>query len=140
MQLHLAGLIARMPGWRGSSKGWSTTLDAEVLPFCPRYLSRTQSAAYVGVCPNTFDLEVKAGMWPMPMRRGGKQGRVTWDIKLLDRAADLHSGLLGAPIKEAEPVIELTRNDPAYQEALDRLKSRVRTPKHRRGKSAQTGD
>ena len=64
------------------------------LPFWPRYLSREQAATYVGVSPETFDIEVHAGLWPSARRRGGKGGRITWDRCALDAAADRDSGLV----------------------------------------------
>ena len=63
------------------------------LPFWPRYLSREQAAAYVGVSPDTFENEVARGYWPAARRRGDKGGRLTWDRCALDAAADRDSGL-----------------------------------------------
>ena len=63
------------------------------LPYWPRYLSREQAAMYVGVSPDTFDMEVQDGLWPAPRRRGSKGGRLTWDRSALDAAADRASGL-----------------------------------------------
>lgn len=63
------------------------------LPFWPRYLSREESARYVGVSPDVFDGEVDAGHWPQARRRGGKGGRLTWDRLSLDAAADRDSGI-----------------------------------------------
>ena len=60
------------------------------MPAWPRYLSRDEAAAYVGVSVGKFDAEVQTGIWPAPMRRGS---RVTWDRFALDRMADAHSGL-----------------------------------------------
>lgn len=65
------------------------------LPFWPRLLSRDEAARYVGVCSAVFDEEVKRGIWPPALRRGGKGGRLTWDRIMLDRAADRASGLEG---------------------------------------------
>jgi len=58
------------------------------MPFWPRYLSREDAAAYVGVSPGVFDEEVKQGLWPPPLRRGERAGRLTWDRVGLDHAAD----------------------------------------------------
>ena len=63
------------------------------LPFWPRYLSREEAARYVGVSADVFELEVSAGLWPQPRRRGGKGGRLTWDRALLDATADKDSGI-----------------------------------------------
>jgi hypothetical protein len=61
-----------------------------------RFLTREQAAAYVGVSARTFAAEVAAGMWPAPLRRGGRGGALTWDCRLLDRAADRLAGLADA--------------------------------------------
>jgi hypothetical protein len=63
------------------------------LPFWPRLLSRDEAARYVGVSTAVFDAEVRSGIWPPALRRGGKGGRFTWDRIMLDRAADRASGL-----------------------------------------------
>lgn len=63
------------------------------LPFWPRYLSREESARYVGVSPDVFDDEVNEGYWPAARRRGAKGGRLTWDRLALDAAADRDSGI-----------------------------------------------
>lgn len=63
------------------------------LPFWPRYLSREESARYVGVSPDVFDDEVNRGYWPAARRRGSKGGRLTWDRLALDAAADRDSGI-----------------------------------------------
>jgi hypothetical protein len=60
----------------------------------PRYLSREQAAAYVGVSASVFDAEVRSGQWPLGRRRGAKDGRLTWDRLLLDQYADRHSGIV----------------------------------------------
>lgn len=62
------------------------------MPYWPLYLSREQSAAYLGVSPNTFDIEVKAGLWPAAEKRGLKEGRLTWYRPALDRAAEARNG------------------------------------------------
>jgi hypothetical protein len=72
-----------------------------------RFLTRPQAAAYLGVSVRTFDAEVTSGVWPAPMRRGGKQGALTWDRRLLDRAADRIGGLAesdapGTDLRSAE--------------------------------------
>lgn len=63
------------------------------LPFWPRYLTREQAALYVGVSVDVFDDEVREGTWPPARLRGKKGGRLTWDRVLLDRFADLSSGI-----------------------------------------------
>lgn len=62
----------------------------------PRFLSREEAAAYVGVSINTFDQEVSRGLWPRPLARGLKGRRLTWDRMALDAAADVASGLRAA--------------------------------------------
>jgi hypothetical protein len=64
------------------------------LPNWPRYLNRAQAAAYLGVSRRTFDLEVRSGVWPGPLRRGPKGGLRTWDRAALDAAADALSSLV----------------------------------------------
>jgi predicted DNA-binding transcriptional regulator AlpA len=49
----------------------------------PRGLSREQAAAYVGVSPSLFDMLVKDGRMPGPMRINS---RVIWDRLKLDAA------------------------------------------------------
>jgi hypothetical protein len=62
--------------------------DLEGMPYWPRFLSREQAAAYLGVSAETFDDEVEEGLWPAGMRRGKQGRRITWDRVALDRAAD----------------------------------------------------
>ena len=65
--------------------------DISHLPYWPRLLSREHAAAYVGVSPTTFDTEVRNGVWPQPIRRGGadsKRQRLTWDRLAIDRCID----------------------------------------------------
>lgn len=64
----------------------------------PRFLSREQAARYLGVGTTVFDAEVQAGLWPQPMRRGARDGRLTWDRHLLDAWADAASGLHRAAV------------------------------------------
>lgn len=56
---------------------------SNVLPVSlpPRGLSREQAAAYVGVCPSTFDVMVKDGRMPKPKR---VNKRTIWDRQDLD--------------------------------------------------------
>jgi hypothetical protein len=58
----------------------------------PRFLTREQAAAYVGVSAATFGWEVSQGYWPAPVRRGPKGGLATWDRLALDDHADKVSG------------------------------------------------
>jgi hypothetical protein len=68
----------------------------------PRYLSREEAAAYLGVSADTFDDEVASGMWPAARRRGSKGARLTWDRKVLDTYADQAAGILPSPAPEPE--------------------------------------
>jgi hypothetical protein len=61
-----------------------------------RFLTRDQAAAYVGVSATTFAAELRAGMWPPALRRGGKGAALTWDRRLLDQCADRLGGLIVA--------------------------------------------
>jgi hypothetical protein len=79
------------------------TTRAAALPpgLPPRFLSREQAAAYVGVSATLFDSEVRAGLWPQPLVRGASAGRLTWDRCALDAWANAASGLhhaLAAPL------------------------------------------
>jgi hypothetical protein len=63
------------------------------LPFWPLLLGREEAARYVGVSADVFDDEVACGMWPPPMRRGTKGGRLTWHRPSLDASAARETGL-----------------------------------------------
>jgi hypothetical protein len=62
----------------------------------PRFLSREDAARYLGVCVDSFDAEVRAGMWPAGVARGAKGGRLMWDKAALDATVDRISGLANA--------------------------------------------
>jgi hypothetical protein len=51
----------------------------------PRGLSRTESAAYIGISPTLFDTLVKDGRMPKPKLINT---RTVWDIRQLDKAFD----------------------------------------------------
>jgi hypothetical protein len=79
-------------------------LELEGLPHWPRFLNLSQAAAYVGVSPNVFLQEVKARLWPEPIRRGSKLALVTWDKNLLDLAADQRVGVaIGSQLTFSSP-------------------------------------
>jgi hypothetical protein len=63
----------------------------------PRYLSREEAAAYLGVSADLFDDEVSSGMWPAARRRGSKGTRLTWDRRVLDAFADQAAGIPSEP-------------------------------------------
>jgi hypothetical protein len=75
------------------------------MPAWPRFLSRVEAAAYVGVSTGLFDTEVAAGLWPEPQRRGAQGGRITWDKLAIDRAADQRSGLQDAEVFDEDEEI-----------------------------------
>jgi len=86
----------------------------------PRFLTREDAARYVGVSPGLFDAEVAAGMWPGPLRRGTKAGRLTWDIRALDAAADQRSGLVDRSGQAMATVHGTVPLDAAVDEEWDR--------------------
>lgn len=53
----------------------------------PRLLSREMAARYVGLSPNTFDKEVRAGTFPRSVALRAST-RKLWDRVALDRALD----------------------------------------------------
>lgn len=79
------------------------------LPFWPRFLSLEEAARYVGVSPAVFAEEVKEGLWPQPLRRGSRGGRLTWDRIALDQWADRASSA-------KEGVAEPAATGPAYSD------------------------
>jgi predicted DNA-binding transcriptional regulator AlpA len=52
----------------------------------PRLIDRAASAAFISVCPNTFDQMVKDGRMPKPKVLSGR--RIAWDVHDLDRAVN----------------------------------------------------
>jgi hypothetical protein len=96
-----------------------------------RFLTRDQAAAYLGVGATTFNQEVQAGIWPPAMKRGTKGSALTWDIKLLDRAADRLGGLLAAEASDAG----LAAAEQAALEATRRGPSQANRPQHRHAKA-----
>ncbi len=52
----------------------------------PRLIDRAASAAFISVCPNTFDQMVKDGRMPKPKALSGR--RIAWDVHDLDRAVN----------------------------------------------------
>lgn len=71
-----------------------TSSTRQRFPNWPRGLSEQKAADYVGVSVNTFRAEVKAGLWPRPIRRGR---RVIWDLRLIDASFDQLSALADRP-------------------------------------------
>ena len=57
--------------------------DAQVYP--PRCFPEDESAAYIGVSPNTFRKEVQNGRLPEPLCFGRRR---IWDKRALDQALD----------------------------------------------------
>jgi predicted DNA-binding transcriptional regulator AlpA len=58
----------------------------------PRLLDREDAANYVGLSPNAFDQEVRAGTFPAPFPLT-KIRRRLWDVRALDAALDRAAGL-----------------------------------------------
>lgn len=90
----------------------------------PRFLSRAEAAAYLGVGETVFTAEVRSGMWPAPLRRGARDGRLTWDRVLLDRAADRLAGVAVDDTHDSSLA--------AAEQAAIEAASRVPTTHHRR--------
>ncbi len=62
----------------------AATIRHEALPLPTRRgLNREESAALVGVSPNTFDRMIADGLMPKPKQ---VYGRKVWDAHALDRA------------------------------------------------------
>ncbi|OQW34128.1 MAG: hypothetical protein A4E20_11885 [Nitrospira sp. SG-bin2] len=57
-----------------------------------RLLDREKAAAYVGLSPNAFDREVRAGTFPAPFPLTRIRRRL-WDVKALDDALDRERGI-----------------------------------------------
>jgi predicted DNA-binding transcriptional regulator AlpA len=57
-----------------------------------RLLDRDAAAAYVGLSPNAFDQEVKAGTFPAPFPLTRIRRRL-WDVRALDAALDRAMGI-----------------------------------------------
>lgn len=91
------------------------------LPFWPRFLSREEAARYVAVSVETFDQEVRTGVWPPALRRGPHNGRATWDRLALDRAADRASGLDQPAFDQALEARE-TAHESAKEATLEAVK------------------
>ena len=104
-----------------------------VLPvgLVPRYLSREEAAAYVGVSPNVFEAEVRQGYWPPARRRGARDGRLTWDRVLLDLAADRWAGIVHASAPELAAQPKGAEQDLAALEQAALEACHVPTPRHR---------
>lgn len=56
-----------------------------------RCYNRKEAAAYVGVSVGHFDMLVRSGEMPQPIKFGGRK---VWDKHSLDRAIDKKSGLV----------------------------------------------
>src|ERR1700730_2665117 len=57
----------------------------------PRVLSRDQAAAYCGISARAFSEWVRLGRLPQPI-----PGTCRWDLRAIDAALDLASGILGS--------------------------------------------
>lgn len=71
------------------------SLKAQALPLpTQRGLSRERAAEYLDLSPNTFDRMVKDGLMPSPV---AIYGRNVWDVRAIDAAFDILSGLDDLP-------------------------------------------
>jgi hypothetical protein len=91
----------------------SRRLALSDLPAWPRFLTRAQAAAYLGVSSDLFDKEVAAGLWPAGRQRGAKGGLLTWDRVALDRRADaaLPSSAPADDFEERRRAAEISRRE-----------------------------
>ena len=64
----------------------------------PRLINREAAAAYVNVCPTTFDEMVKARKMPRPKQLTGR--RQAWDVRELDVSVD-HLPIVGGADDES---------------------------------------
>jgi predicted DNA-binding transcriptional regulator AlpA len=79
----------------------------------PRLLSQEEAAAYVGLSPNAFWQEVRAGTFPAPFPLT-KIRRRLWDVKALDDAVDRARGIVAkANDREARKAAWRQRKDRA---------------------------
>jgi len=106
--------------------------DGQIALPTARFLTRSQAAAYLGVSPNTFDYEVRAGIWPPARKRGQRAGALTWDRRALDIAADQYLGIAQAQTSDERP----TAAEQAALEATARGPSPTNRHKHRNEKAA----
>jgi hypothetical protein len=93
-----------------------------------RFLTREQSAAYVGVGVTTFDAEVRAGVWLPAMPRGARESLLTWNRRLFDHTADRLGGLIEA----YAPGNDLAAAEQAALEASRCTPTRANSPGQRR--------
>lgn len=105
----------------------------QTVAITPRFLNKTQAAAYLGVSLPTFDIEIRNGLWPQPMRRGAKETSLTWDKVMLDAAADR---LAGAHHVTPAAENELAAAERAALEASKRGTAKAIRPQHRHSKAA----
>ncbi len=54
----------------------------------PEGIGRAQAAEFCGLSPNSFDVAVKEGRLPQPIRFGRKGGRYIWTVAGLSAALD----------------------------------------------------
>jgi hypothetical protein len=106
-------------------------------PSWPRYLTREVAATYLGVSVDVFDNEVRNGIWPAAFRRGGRGGKLTWDKRLIDAAADRVSGLsdqamvVGGPVAAdpPSPALDAAEEDRRIHAAFPQKRVERRTQK-----------
>lgn len=104
----------------------------------PLFLSRDEAAAYVGVGPDVFAAEVAAGLWPDPVRRGAKGGKLTWFRPALVEAAHaLARHRPAAPPSPEPPPAAANTTTEADQKIVERIRAQSKDrAQHRHPRAA----
>ncbi len=58
----------------------------------PAGIGRAKAAKFCGLSPNSFDVAVKSGRLPQPIKFGRKEGRFIWTVTGLRAALDALAG------------------------------------------------
>jgi predicted DNA-binding transcriptional regulator AlpA len=82
-------LITTQPANRDSERIENPAVESKI---APRLLNRNQAAAYCCLSVQGFDRWVRVGRLPAPIG-----GTTRWDLKAVDAALDLASGLSNSP-------------------------------------------
>jgi hypothetical protein len=76
------------------------------LGIAPRGLPLDLAAAYVGLSPHLFLLDVERGRYPQPIKHGAKDKIRRWDRAALDDAMDKLNGRVPAsPASTVDPIM-----------------------------------
>jgi hypothetical protein len=102
-------------------------LKPSELPHWPRWLNRSLAAAYVGVSPDLFEIEVSASIWPQPRLRGlgVRRPLKTWDRAALDLASDGDTRGVPNDLEQRRAAAD------ARRKAADEAASADKKPPHR---------